>query len=205
MRLSPTPNHTAAFSLVEFSLATTVTILMMSAVIYTHVMGQNLHLWSQSKVGANDHSRETLAKLQDEIRSAKLVEIGIYTNGQFRTPRIGQPQIGTTMRIFPSTNTSEYLQYRLRAENNVFVLKRAQVNRNGNFGVRTVGQHLTNNPAMFALEDFRGRRLTERSANGIIAVTLDFRQFQYPITKVGSEYYYDYYRLQTRIAKRMVE
>ena len=205
MKLHPTKQPSAAFSLIEFSLVSAITVFMLAGVVYTHIMGQNLHRWSMSKVGSNDHSREALARLQGEIRAAKSVEIGYYTNGSFHLPRLGKPQVGQTIRVFPSTNANLYVQYRLWPINNNYVLKRAERFRNGSFEIRTVGTHLTNNPAMFALEDFRGNHLTEPSANAIVAVTLDFRQYQYPITKVGRDYYHDYYRVQTRIAKRMVE
>lgn len=205
MKLHPTRKHQSAFNLVEFMIASAITVLMMGGVVYTHIMGQNLHQWSMSKVAANDHSREALARIQGEIRAAKNIEVGYFTNGAFRLPGVGKPQSGQTIRIFPTTNANVYVQYRLWPLENNHVLKRAERFTDGSFEVRTVAKHLTNNPAMFALEDFRGQRLTEPSATAIVAVTFDFRQYQYPITRVGQDYYYDYYRVQTRIAKRMVE
>lgn len=186
-------------------LATSITLLMMGGVIYAHIMGQNLHQWSMSKVGANDQSREALARLQDEIRSAKRIQIGDLSGQRFTVPQLGNPQVGQTMRIFPTTNNSVYVQYRLGAIGNIYQLRRLQVNSAGTVTARQIATHLTNNPAIFGLEDFRGNTLTEPSATTIVRVTLDFKQFQFPITQVGTNYYYDYYRLQTRIAKRAVE
>jgi len=196
---------TAGFSLVEFMLATSITLMMMGGVIYSHIMGQNLHQWSMSKVGANDQSREALGHLQDEIRSAKRIQIGDYATQGFQTPALGRSQIGQTLRIFPTTNDNLYVQYRLANIGQQFELRRTKVNENGILSARAVAKHLTNNPALFGLEDFRGNTLTEPSATTVVRVTLDFKQFQYPITQVGSEYYYDHYRLQTRIAKRANE
>jgi hypothetical protein len=205
MRLTRNKRRQSGFSLTEFILASGITVIMLGGVIYTHIMGQNLHHWSMTKVGANDQSREVLFRLQDEIRAAKNVQIGYFTNAQFRTPTLGQRQVGQTLRIFPTTNDANYVQYRLASFSTGMQLRRAEISGSGRTGGRTVATHLTNNPAMFAFEDFWGTPLTELSANRIVAVTLDFKQFQYPITQVGSNYYYDYYRLQTRISKRAVE
>jgi len=78
---------TAGFSLVEFMLATSITLMMMGGVIYSHIMGQNLHQWSMSKVGANDQSREALGHLQDEIRSASIGSRISANSSNFAGPR----------------------------------------------------------------------------------------------------------------------
>lgn len=186
-------------------LATSITLMMMGGVIYSHMMGQNLHQWSMAKVGANDQSRESLARLQDEIRSAKRIKIGDFGSQSFSVPALGQAQIGQTIRIFPTTNENLFVQYRLNQIGQQYQLRRSKFDANGVAASRVVAKHLTNNPALFGLEDFRGNTLTEPSATTVVRVTLDFKQFQYPITQVGSEFYYDYYRLQTRIAKRANE
>lgn len=205
MKISPSTTHTTGFSLVEFMLATSITLMMMGGVIYSHIMGQNLHQWSMAKVGANDQSREALARLQDEIRSAKRIRIGDHNGQSFGEPALGQPQIGQALRIFPSTNETLFVQYRLNKVGQQYQLRRTQVSSSGTTASRVVAKHLTNNPALFGLEDFRGATLSEPSATTVVRVTLDFKQFQYPITQVGNEFYYDYYRLQTRIAKRANE
>ena len=197
--------RSAGFSLVEFTLATSLMLLMLGGVVYSHIMGQNLQQWSMAKVGANDQSREALARLQEEIRSAKRIEIGDFSDATFSVPALGRPQVGQTIRILPTTNTALYVQYRMGQIANVFQLRRMDVTVNGVASARAVAKHLTNNPAIFGLEDFRGNTLTEPSATTVVRVTLDFKQFQYPITQVGTNYYYDHYRLQTRIAKRAVE
>lgn len=202
---APTNATTKGFSLTEFLLATGITIIMLGGVIYTHLMGQNLHLWSMAKVGSNDQSREVLARLQDEVRAAKTIKIGNVTNGVFRTPPLGRPQIGQSLQIYLTTNEANYIEYRLANFSTGLQLRRAEMRGRNTAVSRTVATHLTNNPALFAFEDFRGIALTEPPANKIVAITLDFKQFQYPITQVGSDYYYDYYRLQTRISKRAVE
>jgi len=209
MKLRPSISRrsAAAFSLAEFFLAMSLTLVVAGGVIYAHVMGQNLHNWSLAKVGASDQSRETLWRLQDEIRGAKNLRVGNYQSGLFSTPSLGTEHKGQALRIFATTNSSDYVQYRLHLFNSIYELRRTEwvddtlVQQSE----RVVAEHLTNNPSMFALEDYSGNILTEPASTTIVAVTLDFQQFQYPLTKVGDDFYYDYYRLQTRIAKRTVE
>ncbi|MFT4689041.1 MAG: hypothetical protein ACI9OD_001245 [Limisphaerales bacterium] len=197
-------------TLVEFIISTSIVLLVLGGVIYTHMMGQTLHRWSMSKVGANDASRKGLIKMQEELQSAKIVNIGIIVdiaaNGIVGAPALGQLQQGTAIQIHATTNLNAYVRYWLAPMSGGEPGRHALFkSKTGTPGYRIVAEHLTNNPAMFRFEDFRGETLTEISANALVAVTLDFRQFQYPITQVGSDYYYDYYRVQTRIARRTIE
>jgi hypothetical protein len=205
MKLNRFTNRSAksGHTLVEFLIATSVMLLVLGGVIYTHIMGQTLHRWSMSKVGANDASRKALIKMQEELQSAKLVTIGrLSPNGTVTAPALGQLQQGTALQIHATTNLNNYVRYWLAANNSRFELRRSRAGRSG---FRSVADHLTNNPSMFRFEDFRGTVLTEKSATALVGITFDFRQFQYPITQVGNDYYYDYYRVQSRVARRTTE
>jgi hypothetical protein len=65
-----------------------------------------------------------------------------------------------------------------------------------------VAQNLTNNfyTNMFVAEDYLGNMLTTLRYKYVIHVTLEFCQYQYPLTKVGAGYYYDDYKMEFRVA-----
>ena len=200
------PSHNQArrnrgFSLAEFSVAMTISVMVLGSLIYAHVAGQQLYYWAMGKVGASNQAREAFFRLQEEIRTAKNLRVGTGTYKQFTPELDGEPQKGTALQIYPTTNTASYIRYYLYTAPNINELRRIQT---GVSGYRTVASSLTNS-IIFAAEDFAGNTLTEVANNRVISVTLQFYQFQYPVTRVGDGYYYDYYRLQTKITKRNVE
>ena len=61
------------------------------------------------------------------------------------------------------------------------------------------------NQFVFQAEDFRGNVLTNNDNNRVIKMTLEFFQWEYPIATIGQGSLYDYYRIQTRVTRRMIE
>jgi len=53
---------------------------------------------------------------------------------------------------------------------------------------------------MFIAEDYLGNILSTLRYKYVIHVTLEFCQYQYPLTKVGAGYYYDDYKMEFRVA-----
>jgi hypothetical protein len=66
--------------------------------------------------------------------------------------------------------------------------------------LRTVAADLTNNMA-FQAEDYRGTVQTAGTGlwRNCIRVILEFAEYQYPLTKVGPGYAYDYYKMEYRV------
>ena len=58
------------------------------------------------------------------------------------------------------------------------------------------------NAVLFAKEDYLGNTLTSDTSSYAINVRLQFTQLSYPMTAIGTNNYFDYYQLQTRITKR---
>lgn len=203
MKLLPSNvrRHRAGFSLAEFSVAMSISVMVLGGVVYTHVAGQTLNLWTMTKVGAGNQAREAFFRLQDEIRSAKDVKIGEGTAIKFTPAADETPQQGTAIQIYPTSATNQYVRYFLHNASGNNELRRIEA---GVKGYRTVASYLTNS-VIFRAEDFRGNVLTETANNRAINVTLEFYQFQYPLTKVGNGYHYDFYKLQTKITRRNLE
>ena len=188
-----------AFTLVEMMIAMSLSTMVVGGAIYAHVVGWRLNQWTLAKLGATDQSRITFARIQDEIRTAKSIRIGDGSATTFTAVADGQTQQGTALEIYPTTNNASYIRYYTLT--NVGELRRVQTGVAGN---RLAAQYLTNS-ILFKYEDYQGNVLTEVANNKVINVTLQFYQFQYPITQVGSNKTYDFYQLQAKITRRVLE
>ena len=51
----------------------------------------------------------------------------------------------------------------------------------------------------FQAQNYQGSNQTTLTHKGVIDVVMQFCQFQYPLTKVGPGYYYDYYKTELRV------
>ena len=187
------------FTLPEVMIAMSLAVMVVGGVIYANVVGWRLYQWTLTKLGASDQSRSTFARLQDEIRTAKTIRIGNGSDVSFTAIANGQSQQGTALEIYPTTNAASYIRYYMLT--NVGELRRIQTGVTGN---RLAAQYLTNT-IVFKYEDFQGNVLTDLANNKVVGVTLQFYQFSYPITKVGTNQIYDFYQLQARVTRRVLE
>ena len=73
---------------------------------------------------------------------------------------------------------------------------------NGSTAYTVVATNLTSVVAsnLFTAEDYLGNPLYTLRYKYVIHITLDFWQYQYPLTLVGTGYYYDQYRMDFRVA-----
>jgi hypothetical protein len=53
-------------------------------------------------------------------------------------------------------------------------------------------------PLYFTAENYQGNTQTVREFKSVIHATFQYSQFQYPLTKVGSNCIFDYYRIDLR-------
>ena len=70
-------------------------------------------------------------------------------------------------------------------------------------GVQTCALPISNS-VLFRYEDYQGNLMTAMANNNTINVTLQFYQFAYPITQIGTNYVYDFYQLQSKITRRVM-
>jgi hypothetical protein len=150
-------------------------------------------------------------KLRDAIRGANIAYVGIYaTNGtgfSLSTNGTGnalQLVIADTNGNFNITNTFylDITQPVSTDQPNDFPL--CYLDNNGN--VTKLVNYLTNY-YVFQAEDYLGNFLSNSVAyqnNGVIHITLQFDQWEYPVGFVGGNAVnaYDYYQLSTRVTRR---
>jgi hypothetical protein len=189
----------AGFTLADIQITMAVTVLLFASLFSSHLLGLKLNELTRSKLTASDAARNTISKLVDDIRSAKLVQVGNGTQASFAAVASGSAQQGSAIRIYPSTNTNSFVVYYRNSGDST--LRRAT---NGAGSAKIIAQFITNS-VVFASENYGGTVLTDNQNNRVISLNLQFYQIQYPIVTVGQGGLYDYYQLRTKVTRRAVE
>jgi len=182
-----------ALTLIEMMITMAVFSLVLAAVIYGNMFGMLQDQLVNSKLGASDQSRRAFNKFTGEIRSAKIWTIGNGDDSSFTPIDNGTEQQGNAIQISPTTDTNSWIRY-------YFSTNDAEFRRvaSGFTGHSVVAQYLTNS-MYFRAEDYLGNVKTDLSYKYVIRVVMEFCQYQYPLTKVGPGYYYDYYKMEFKI------
>jgi prepilin-type N-terminal cleavage/methylation domain-containing protein len=186
----------AAFTLTEIMVAMAIFALAIGGAIYAHLFGLRMHGITQSKLSSTQGAQSTLNRVKDEIRTAKIVDIGNGNAASFSEIGLNLLQKGNAVQIYATTNTNTFVRYYLDDAKDE--LRRVE---SGVAGSAVVAAFITNQVA-FQAEDYRGNVLTNNQNNRVIRMTLEFYQLQYPMVKIGPGKLYDYYRLQTKITRR---
>jgi hypothetical protein len=190
-------------TLVEVMLASAVMVVVVAGVYSAHFLGLRESALLESKAGANDTARRSVNQLLYDIRAAKGYAIGSMSGTNFIPDTNGIIQ-GTGLQLYPmviSTNQvidpSHYILYYFdtsqAASGNGKLWRMNSTN-----GVPTVTISNLINTLYFTSEDYLGNTQTVRTYKGVIHATFQFCQFQYPLTAVGTNGLYDYYRIDCR-------
>lgn len=204
---SPTGKR-RGLTLVETMIATTLmATVVVGGLLSANYVGLRESQLVQSKAGASDTSRRTVNGLLTDIRLAKGYNIGNAAGTNFTACSSDTAQQGTAVILYPVLNTtnqavdtSQYILYYFDltdATNNDAWLWRV-FNVNGSPVAFTVVASNLINTLYFTSENFQGITQTNRTYKGVVHATLQFCEFEYPLTKVGSNYLYDYYRIDCR-------
>jgi Tfp pilus assembly protein PilW len=197
----------AGHTLIELMFVSAIMIIVIGALMSAHLLGMRLNQLVQSKCGASDSSRRALQQLPLEIRSAKMWNIGNLSGTTFVAITNGAVQ-GTALELCATTNGSQYTLYFFdlaEAANGNGKLMRTAIT---NWNPVVVCSNLINT-LYFTAESFNGitqsNAINGKSYKNIIHVNLQFCQFQYPQTQVGTNGLYDYYKLEFKITPHLPE
>ena len=210
--IGPTHFKTISLSghtLIEAMFTSAILAMFIIALLSAHLLGLRLNQLVESKAGANDDSRRSLSQLTTDIRSSKRWLIGNLSGTNFVKLANGSIQQGPALQLFLTTNYSTpYILY-------YFDLSETN-NKNGKL-MRTVNTNwipvtLASNlieTLFFTAENYDGTPATTQgdsaSYKNVIHTTLQFCQFQYPTTQVGSNCLYDYYRQDIKATPHLPE
>jgi len=200
-----------AFTLSEMMIAVFIFVFMVLGIIYVWLFGLRYDELSNSKLGASDLSRRGFDVLTGDIRAAKWWKVGSGANNgtilTFTACINATNQVGNAIQLSSSgqTNSPAYVIYCF--DTNACNLYRMS---NGAPTIQIIAQSLTNsgilgngptNTSMtFHAEQYNGNLAQDWQYKYTIVTTMEFKQYQYPLTHVGPGYYYNYYRIQLKAA-----
>jgi type II secretory pathway pseudopilin PulG len=222
--VQPSRTTTRAFTLVEILVATTVFIVLIVATVAVQIYALRVYTLAATKLTATEEARVTMNDVRDQVRSARLVYVGNYTNVSGNSPLNftpvgdGNMQEGNALMIYPTTSTNNFTLIYLQAQNGngfagsvsgatlpsgVNSLLLLAYTNGGLAESNDIADFITNQ-IVFDAENFVGSVLTTSENNYLIHMTLDFSQWEYPIASTGTNNFtaYDYYRLDTVMTRR---
>jgi Tfp pilus assembly protein PilW len=196
-----------AFTLAEMMISVFIFVFMVLGVIYVWMFCMRYDELSCSKLGASDKSRIGFDLLTGDIRAAKWWKVGNGNNTSFTVCGNATNQIGNALKLSSSgdTNSPSYVIYYF--DTNACQLCRLS---NGLPTIQIIAQNLTNSGTLgngptntsmtFHAEKYDGTLAQDWQFKYAIVTTMEFCQYQYPLTRVGPNYYYNYYRIQLKAA-----
>jgi Tfp pilus assembly protein PilW len=195
-----------AFTLAEMMISVFIFVFMVLGVIYVWMFGMRYDELTCSKLGASDKSRMSFDQLTSDIRAAKWWKVGSGSGTNFTLCGNATNQIGNALKLSSSgdTNSSAYVIYwfdttacQLCRQSNGLPTIKIMAQSLTNTGV--LGNGTTNTSMTFYAEKFDGTRALDWQYKYAIVTTMEFCQYQYPMTRVGPGYYYNYYRIQLKV------
>jgi Tfp pilus assembly protein PilW len=182
-------------------------VFMVLGVIYVWIFGMRYDELSCSKLGASDMSRMGFDLLTRDIRAAKWWKVGNGISTNFTVCGNATNQVGNALKLCASgdTNSTAYVIYYF--DTNACQLCRLsnglpaiQIIANSLTNSGILGNGPTNTSMTFHAEQYNGTFAQDWQYKYAIVTTMEFCQYQYPLTKVGPGYYYNYYRIQLKAA-----
>jgi hypothetical protein len=224
-RLSPRGSGVAAFTLAEMMIVMTIFTMVIAGMVAVQIFGLRVYTLAATKLSATAGCRKALNSIRDQVRQAKLVDVGRCTAAgptSFVPLGLTNLQVGNALRIsFTNTWANGYtLFYQDAALATTNYLKQCiltNISGSTNFGYDTpviLATYITNSD-IFTAQDYQGNTLTNEDQTDnqlqsipnrlVINVKLQFYQWEYPIAKIGASNAwnaYDYYQLRTKITRR---
>lgn len=207
MRVPSSPNlfltrrGAQAWTLSELMIAMALLSMVMTGMIYAHIMGLKMYQISRTKLGADEQGRLTLNQMADEIRAAQRVAVGTGTPSSFVEMADGVSQVGNSILIYRSdynatNNSNSLIRYFLNSSNQLIRLE-----SNSLSGSDLVASSITNKD-VFSAVDVAGNTFTVNDNNLVISVKLQFYEIRYPVVTIGSNQLFEFYQITTQVAPR---
>ena len=203
-----------AFTLVEMIFSLSIFSLVALALVTVNLLGLRENQLIESKCGASDSSRRALSKLPEDIHSAKMWKVGNVSApfNNFTAIADNTAQNGNALQLFQTTNNSAYVLYYFdltdAANSNGKLCRYTSANSTPTCLASNLVNWLTNGYS-FVAEDYTGtvatNEGTSRAYKCMIHAKLQFARFQYPLTPVGTNGLYDYYKMEFKATPHLPE
>lgn len=200
------------YTLLEAMFTVGIMAMVIMALISAQMVGMYEDQLLESKAGASDSSRRALQLLPTDIRSSKMWAIGYFTNANntFSAVSTNGTQQGPAIELFETTNLSQYILYYYDATYatnfNYRLMRTSSTNLANNVGATVLASNLINSP-VFSATDYNGNLQTnnQNSYKSLIKTQLQFCEFQYPLTAVGTNALYDFYNINFQVTPHLPE
>ncbi|SPE61483.1 hypothetical protein SBV1_710017 [Verrucomicrobia bacterium] len=170
-----------AYTLVEALISTGLLLLIVTGVLTCHLTGLYWNLAIQAHTQNVQTAREALSCMSEEIQSANSLQVGSGSATNFIPVGATNLQAGNALRIFPTTNTTQFIYYYCDAG-------ASNLNKIPLLGtdIITVASGITNSP-VFSMQNFAGTVLTNSQNNAVLSVLLQM-SFISPFAGVSAGY-----------------
>jgi len=186
-----------AMTLAETMVASSIFLLAVTGLVLSQLFGLSQDQFVNSQSGACELARMSFNDLTSEIRAAKIWQVGNVSNGNYASfsgIANGTAQQGSALKLSLTIDTNQYIVYYFATYSTNCVLYRQH---SGDAHPKLIAQYLTNAPC-FKAQQWNGTVQTDLSHKGVVDVLMQFCQYQYPITKIGPNFYYNYYKMELR-------
>ena len=187
-------------TLVEVMVTMGIFSLVMIGMLWSHLFGLRADQLVESKLGASETARKGFDRMANDIRAAKNWQIGNMSGMTYMDIPDGSNQIGSALQLSLKTNTfpmtPPYILYYFTNVNGDNQLCRFHT---GDAAPTILASNLIDT-LTFNAEDYTGTNIiTTLNYRYVVHYTLKFREYQYPLTKVGTNYLYDLYKIEFRL------
>src|SRR3954471_13824277 len=107
----PARAHQRAFTLAEVLVSMLIFMMVIASTIMIHFYGTRLNELSKARLGVVGDARRALGTWVEEVRSAKIVQLGEGSINSFREAPLNALQQGNAIQIYASTNTNSFTRY----------------------------------------------------------------------------------------------
>ena len=195
-------------TLVEVMVASALMVIVIGGLMSANIVGLQQDQLVESMAGANDTSRNAVNMMLEDIRLAKGYNVGTYSSGSsFSACTNGTAQQGTAVLLYPIVNSTNqavdttrsilyYFDLSDSANNDGRLWRTSNIPGDTSSGLLIASNLI--NTLYFTSETFLGATQFNTTYKGVVHTTLQFCEYQYPLTKVGSNCLYQYYRMDCR-------
>jgi prepilin-type N-terminal cleavage/methylation domain-containing protein len=187
-----------AFTLPEIMSVMAIFLLLVMALVSSQLFGLRMSRITEARLTSTDNSRKVLSRIRADILMSRTLVVGNGDVRSFTPIPNNAPRIGNALEIYSTADTNIFVRYFLNTNG---ALERWT---NAAPASEVLARSITN-LLVFQAEDFQGQVQTNDQNSRVIRMNLEFRQREYPLAAAGPNGMTDYYRLQTRLTRRIVE
>jgi prepilin-type N-terminal cleavage/methylation domain-containing protein len=181
------------FTVPEMLVSLSIFTVLIAVTVSSHLFGLRMYGISDAKLVVTADARRVLNHLREEVWSGKVLFVGNGNSSSFTLIPENAPHLGNALKICATADTNSFVYYFLDTGDSC--LKRMV---SSNSQVEVIARNVTNR-IVFRAEDFQGNPVTNYLNNKTIALNLQIRKPEW------NGNMFEYYQLQTRIARRAIE